>query len=344
MVTPAALSPERQQVITATDSTILLGAVPEDWGTPDSVWLDKMGLSIPKKPALSMFLGHVFEPHIRRSYMERPDMAGYSASIPGFIRMDDLPFGCTPDGWVEDALGMTGHGFEAKSTTSKADWGEEGTEDIPDRVYIQVQHSMMVTGATRWDVGMFLYDREDKEVIACYVMEHGELSPEAVERFIVDRKFYTIVRNEDMIRQIKDAGMEFWNAYILTKTRPSDASAAVAVEIAPKCEDVVNDMYANDIVELIELRKAAKIATDLADAKAQSIRSILSMLNTTGLKAGGYQAKIVTSTRSGKPDFEVAFTMACNRGSLSEQDIAHILRANRKPNAVSHRLDVKESK
>lgn len=346
MVKPPELSPERQQVITATDSTILMGTVPENWGTPDTVWLDKMGLSKPKKPSLSMFLGHVFEPHIGAHYMALQEQSAYTMSAgPGFMRsIDGLPFGCTPDGVVEDAIGMAGHGFEAKSTTSRADWGKEGTEDIPDRVYIQVQHSMMVTNASRWDVGVFFYDKDDKEAIACHVMQHGALSLDALDRFVIDRKFYKITRNDDVIRQIKDTGMAFWETYVLPKVRPGDRNIIAPDELRRRVKEIDSLDYEGSMQDLITLRREAKDAVEKADALAAVIRATMGDLGTEMLRSGRFIARLTESTRLGKPDFEEAFAVACARGNLTEEAITEILTAYKKPNAVSYRLDVKESK
>ncbi len=340
MVKPPELSPERQEVITATDSTILLGAVPDGWGTPDSVWLDKMGLSRPKKPTLSMFLGHVFESHIRLHYEALLPM-GYTMTCPGFARMENEPFGCTPDGWVEDAIGMAGYGFEAKSTTSRAEWGPSGTEEVPDRVYIQVQHSMMVKDASRWDVGAFFYDKDDKEEIACRVMQEGGLSLDDLDRFVNDRRFYSIARNEDMISQIREAGLHFWGTYVATKTRPGDAAAATA-SIKKKLREIENAELIPSLEEFVALRKIAADAVSAAEAKAAEIRNALASFDADVIFAGRFQAKLSEVTRTGKTDFEEAFKVACSRGNLDPAIVAEIMKTYKKPNAVSYRLDVKE--
>lgn len=79
-----------------------------------------------------------------------------------------------------------------------ADWGPEGSDDIPSHVIVQCQHQMCVAGLERM------------HVVA------------AIARYSLDWCLYVVERNDPLIDVIVDADVRFWNEYVLPGVCPPD--------------------------------------------------------------------------------------------------------------------------
>jgi predicted phage-related endonuclease len=82
-------------------------------------------------------------------------------------------------------------GMEAKYTTESDDWGALGSEHIPDHFFLQVQFQMLVTGYEQIHVGV-------------WICHYG-----------IDKRFYVIKRNDELIGRIERAGAAWWNKYVV---------------------------------------------------------------------------------------------------------------------------------
>ena len=76
-------------------------------------------------------------------------MTGEIVERVGFLRHDELPIGCSPDGLI--GRGPTAYGLEVKCPkyTTHFDYLKKGT--LPSEYTAQVIHSLFVTGFGRWD-------------------------------------------------------------------------------------------------------------------------------------------------------------------------------------------------
>jgi putative phage-type endonuclease len=105
-------------------------------------------------------------------------------------------FACNLDGYILTKE-QTWEIVEAKTTGMADEWGDEGTDEVPDRVLLQVQHQLLCTG---WQV-------------AHVVVLLG--------KFGLAERMYRVERNEDLIQAIIDKGEDFWNNNVLAKIPPS---------------------------------------------------------------------------------------------------------------------------
>lgn len=94
-----------------------------------------------------------------------------------------------------DALGK-GFCIEAKYTTRPEYWGEEGTDQVPDYVALQVQHQMYV-------------GELDKAYVA--VMIAGVFP---------QWKLYEVPRSEKIIKWLVEQELQFWHEHILKRIPP----------------------------------------------------------------------------------------------------------------------------
>lgn len=166
------------------------------------VWQRKLGLAPEFEGNEATLWGKLHEPVIRQQYAERMQRV---VRLPAeTIVHPKYPFmACHPDGLTDDR-----RLFEAKTARSADDWGEEGSDDIPQPYMIQVQHNMLVLGLEVCDLAALL---------------HGS-----------QLRIYVIEAHKELQQSIIDLEAQFWH-YVESKTAPPpDFSRADAVEVLRK--------------------------------------------------------------------------------------------------------------
>lgn len=137
---------ERQSGIGGSDVAAILGL--SKWRTPLDVYNSKVG-EVEEEDNVSMEWGRRLEPVIRQAYS---DKTGRAVECPGHLfRSAEHPFMiANVDGLCSDRV------LEIKTSRTGADWGEEGTDEIPEYYLTQVQHYMTVTGKELCDVAVLI--------------------------------------------------------------------------------------------------------------------------------------------------------------------------------------------
>lgn len=147
----------RREGIGGTDAAAILGR--HQYVSPLDVWLDKRGLAEERPPNEVMEMGLELEPVIARRYVKKTgrqlmEMAPFSvANHP----TQSWAF-CSPDRIVVDRE----RGLELKSAgfMMRDEFGEEGTDHIPEGYLIQSHWCMAITGIDRWDVAVLIGGQE----------------------------------------------------------------------------------------------------------------------------------------------------------------------------------------
>lgn len=107
--------------------------------------------------------------------------------------------------------GINGDGgfiVEAKSSVNADEWGEEGTDQVPERVVAQTHHAMLVAG---------------RGIRTAYV-------PVLLPGFrSFDFRLYKIERNDDLAAEIGRRGAAFMVDYVRPKIRPDDFKPSIEV-------------------------------------------------------------------------------------------------------------------
>ncbi len=165
----------RQSGIGGTDVAAILGI--SKWRTPLDVYLSKVGEAVESEDNESMDWGRRLEPVIRQAYC---DKVGTQVVVPSeLMRSQEHPFMiANVDGLTSDRV------LEIKTARSGADWGEPGTDEIPDYYLTQVQHYMTVTGKTLCDVAVLIGAS--------------------------DFRIYTVKNDPELASLIVNAEAEFW--------------------------------------------------------------------------------------------------------------------------------------
>ena len=176
---------QRTLGIGGSDVAAIVGCSP--WRTAFQVWEDKMGLSEPQKETGAMHWGTALEAPIRQVYA---DATGLTVTKPEtMFQSVEHPFMIAN----LDGIASDGRLVEIKTASRAAEWGQAGTDEIPDHYLTQVQHYMAVMGATRTDVAVLIAGN--------------------------DFRIYTVESDPELQAQLIDMEKDFWSL-VQTGTPP----------------------------------------------------------------------------------------------------------------------------
>ncbi len=278
-----ALDPRRSTVLTGSDLVVLMGAVPESWGTPYEVYLHKVGLGGKTSTSHRMAMGHIAEPYIAYFYQEELPPC-FELERGQFQQHPMFPFGGTPDRMVLDADGKVVKGLEIKKVGHKDGWGDSGTDQVPMRVYVQCQHYMLVTGEKEWDVAALI--EEDSY------------------------RVYHLKRDDAFIDRMISVGMAFWTAHVIPKVPPSRGAAEPDGLLAfAKAGDAVIDPDDPEVLELgaqaNKLKATAEKVNQALDATVKALKERMIFKNYKGVSiTGGWSAMLIGMNFKPKTDWE----------------------------------------
>lgn len=139
---------ERRRGVGGSDAAAVLGL--SKWKTPLQVYQEKRGELGSTPDNESMLWGRVLEPVIRQQYAER---TGRIVRVPeGIITHPEHSFMLANlDGVTDDRRVI-----EIKTARTGQDWGEPGSDEVPQAYLLQVQHYMAVTGFEVADIAVLI--------------------------------------------------------------------------------------------------------------------------------------------------------------------------------------------
>jgi putative phage-type endonuclease len=159
----------RRTGITASEIAIILGLVPGQWGSPLALYLTKRGeIGEDDRDDDAMALGRYLEDFVCQRFAEQhPEMVVAGDGLTLWAHAEHPWMLATPDRLVfDDEHGYSEWGdsltavLEAKTSNSKDEWGDGGTDEIPVRYRCQVLWQMHVMGVERaWVACLFLQSR-----------------------------------------------------------------------------------------------------------------------------------------------------------------------------------------
>lgn len=177
----------RRQGIGASDAAAVCGVSP--WATPLHVYLDKVG-ELPHTPEPTdgpLYWGLRLEDVLAEEY-ERRTGRTVRKPVDGFL--DRLSLGwqrATPDRIVMD----DGRLLQLKTSLHGKDFGEQGTDEIPEYYALQVTHEMIVTGADTADLAVLIGGNDFR----IYTVHFSDALATALTR--IERDFWDRVERRD---------------------------------------------------------------------------------------------------------------------------------------------------
>ena len=203
-----------------------------------SLYADKKGLSKPKEDNEAMRLGRDLEAYVAERFCEKEEK---KVRNDFFMYADDEHDFLTAN--IDRRVVGENAGLECK-TMGSFNGFDLANGEIPSNYYCQIQHYMMVMGF-------------DKMYLAILVLQRG------LYTFAVDR-------NDDFIKQLRDAEVDFWQNYVMKNNVPepdgSDSSLATLKEFYPQAHKNTEltipglDIMVKDYKAAAEREKEAKEA------------------------------------------------------------------------------------
>ena len=209
--------------ISGSRSAAILGL--SQYSTPLRVWLEIMGVEFCEKHnyeypvfegnAATRF-GSAFETAII-NYTERKFNSPISDREKVF---EDDYITCHIDARMADDILI-----ENKTTYSGSyfsEWGEEGTDRIPQIYQIQVQHNLMLTKFSKCILPVLIFPVRQQEMIDNGIIPE-EIDTEKWVEVLAEMgflKFYEIYPHIELHELLKTHYADFWNNHVLTGTPP----------------------------------------------------------------------------------------------------------------------------
>lgn len=266
----------RRRGIGGSDVAAILGL--SKWRTPLDVYLDKIGEGEDQPDSPAMEWGRRLEPVIREKYaeatglaVEKPDMMLISGEHHYMVA--DL-----------DGICSDGRLLEIKTARSGADWGEPGTDEIPEYYMTQVQHYMAVAGSARCDVAVLIG--------------------------ATDFRIYAVERDQELIDMLIKAEGDFWHDHVEPRMPPAPTTAADVRALYADDDGELAEATNDEAVLIGELKTARARLKELeGEVKALESKLIVAIGARAGLTIAGEKAatyKTQTSRRFSATAFKAA--------------------------------------
>lgn len=220
----------RRTGIGSSDISAIVGLSP--WASPIDIWLSKSGRGGGFTGSVATRIGSALEPLIAELYAERTG-ARLSDPAQTHVHPTDAWRLATPDRVAHFDIGskvveckndMFGHG----------EWGDEGTDQIPDHYMCQVQWQLDVLGLQDADVAALVGQK---------------------------LKVFHIARDPELCEQLRAAAAAFWRDHVIADVQPPiDGSEGAKQYLARKHQSGNGLMVAASVVD-------DGLAIELADAR-----------------------------------------------------------------------------
>ena len=194
---------ERRTYLGGSEIGCIVGANP--YRTALDVYLDKTSEGIVENISEPAYWGNTLEAVIAEEYSKR---TAFELEVPaGLIRHKEHHFiGANIDRWANGRA----HILECKtaSFTKAHEWGEEGTNQIPNTYLFQVAYYAAITGVERVDIAVLIGGQ--------------------------DFRIYQYLKDKEMEDKLIRAAVLFWNKYVAAGIPPQPKTDADTAKLFPK--------------------------------------------------------------------------------------------------------------
>ena len=287
----------RKKSIGGSDSAACVGM--NQYSSQITLYADKKGLSKDKETSEAMRLGTDLEAYVAERFCEKE---GKKVINDTFMYADDEYDFITAN--VDRKVVGEKAGLECKTMGSFNGYNLEADE-IPSHYYCQCQHYMMVMGYER----MYL---------AILVLQRG--------LYVI-----TIERDDDFIKQLREAEITFWTKYIELGRIPapdgSEASLETLKQLYPQSESNTEIMISG-LDQMVRDYKAFKAMADEYKEKAEKCKAIICAKlgdNEVGI-GNDYGCSWKTQSRSTVPDKKLKAAYPAIYAELAETSDYRVFR------------------
>lgn len=263
----------RKTGIGSSDASAVLGLSP--WSTALSVYLDKTGQAPPKEMSQAMRWGLALEPAIAEAYRQE---TGRLATAPAkaLARHPKRDWQIASiDREADDRI------VELKTAGARQadEWGEPGTDEVPEYYLVQVQHQMAVTGHLLADIAVLIGGQ--------------------------DFRVYHLERSEPIIDRLTEIEAAFWDRVQRRDPPPPDWTHPGTVPLIESLYRPKDGLAVNlgcQAVELVrQYQSWGQKAGEAKDAKDQCRAELVEMMGEASLAflPDGQRIKRKTTARRG---------------------------------------------
>lgn len=215
------------------------------WQSAVGLWAEKLGLVPPKGETLPMQIGTALEPLIAALYE-----AETGTKLRRVNQLRQHPTHAFMLASIDRRAGS--RLVELKYSDRGMDYGEPGTDEVPEHVLLQVAHQMAVMDADEADVAAIIGGRPGVSIY--HIKRHAGLEAGVIER-----------------------EAEFWQ-HVISRTEPpldtSEATARALRAMYPADDGTVLDATP-DLVALVDRLAAARAAKKVADENERAASTAL---------------------------------------------------------------------
>lgn len=260
----------RKQFLGSSDIPAVLGL--DSYRSAADVWLEKTGQVESFEGNEATARGNYLEPALIKYATDRLKWMTFEAGT--MVVHANGVLACNLDANSPDLTEI----IEAKSTVLGAEWGEEMSEQVPERVQAQVAHQFVCVPEAR--------------IAWIPVIIPGYRS--------FDFRLYRVERNHDLCEIVKNAGTEFMRKYVIARVPPDDFRPTLDVLKRMKREpnkivDVSDELVAaykqaaENSKQSDKAKEAAQAALIASIGDAEAGRSSLGDFTYMTTKRAGYE-------------------------------------------------------
>lgn len=289
------MTTDRKKGIGGTDISAIVGLNP--WKTPLDVFLEKTGQKEDQPDNENMWWGREMEPVLAKRYCKEKDISENLLVLPPALKNPIKHQGLSwyigsPDGLIPSVFpkqAMIVGGVDFKTSGKPSEWGEPGTDEIPEQYIIQAEWYMGLTGAQWWDIAVLLMGFTRKFAI------------------------YRVNRDDELIENLTDAGAKFWTDHVLANITPELDGSKSATEyvkrLYPRDSGPMLEPTDAEILTLVDAYRDAREKTNgyekLADTYENRLKAFVG--DCGGMQGGWGRITWRKAKDSSKIDWKEAF-------------------------------------
>lgn len=222
---------ERRTGIGGSDAAAVCGL--SKYKTPVQVYLDKLGLSEPAQENDAMYWGNILEPIVREEYIRLTGETVITTDKTKRHPQHNFML-ANVDGIIQNGKAL----FEAKicSSFNMSEWGEPGTDEMPQSYLMQCAHYAAVYDVQHVDLAVLFGNRWHFEI-------------------------YRYHRNTKLEQGLIEMERDFWNNHVLKEIPPDPITSKDVTLLYPfEIEETIaaNDEIINHILEYQALKEKIK--------------------------------------------------------------------------------------
>lgn len=288
----------RKKGIGGSDIAVIVGL--NKYKTSVELWMEKTGRAAPQRENNKMHWGHLLEDVVAREYARQTGLE----VLDGVNLVDGIRRGNT-DRMVPDARKI----LEIKTAGhfAAAEWGEPGTDEIPDAYLCQVQ----------WYLGLLNPDEYVSADVP--VLIGGQ-----------DYRVYHVERNDELIGQLIEAGERWWRDYVVADRAPEadgtveDARARLSLFPRDNGQILQSTAEIDDIAHrLARARAQLKAAEEVEESLSARLKAVIG--DAAGIAGPDWSATWKTSKGASKTDWKA---VASELNAPAELIAAHTRQAS----------------